>query len=96
MRTERSPELRLTPVSSIGRARLTEREHGVRKDEAEPLAVADGREEAGAGRERSSERRRRWRAAERLLLRASEREGDSASRGTRLAAGTETDAARIS
>ena len=56
------------------------------------MVVAEGREEAGAGRERSSERRWRWRAAEWLLLRASEREGESASKGARLAAGTEADA----
>ena len=55
--------------------------------------LADGREEAEAGREKSFERRWQWRAAARLLLRASEREGESASRGARLAAGTEADAA---
>jgi len=46
----------------------------VRKGEAESLVVADGREEAGAGEEKSSERRRQWRATEQLLLRAGERE----------------------
>ena len=63
------------------------------KGETDSLVVADGREEAGAGREKSSERWRRWRTAVRLLLRASEREGGSARRGARLAAGTEADAA---
>jgi len=65
----------------------------VRKDEAESLVLADGKEEAGAGGGESSERRRRWQTAVRLLLRASEREGESASRRARLVAGTEADAA---
>jgi len=55
--------------------------------------VVERTEEARAGRERSSERRRRCRAAERQLLRASERVGESTSRAARLAAGTEADAA---
>jgi len=65
----------------------------VRNGKTESLVLADEREEARAGRERSSERRRQWRAAVRLLLRASEREGESASRGVPLAAGTEADTA---
>jgi len=65
----------------------------VRKGEAESLVVADGREEAGAGEEKSSERRRQWRAAERLLLRAGERESESARGGARLTAGAKADVA---
>jgi len=76
-RAERSPELRLNPVSSTGRASLTERERWMRKGEAESLVVADGREEARADGKKSSERRRQWRAAARLLLRAGERQGES-------------------
>jgi len=72
---------------------VIEREHGVRKDEAEPLVVAEERKEGGASRERSSERQRRWRAVERQLLRASKREGESASEEAQMAAGTEADAA---
>ena len=53
-RAERSPELRLNPVSSTGRARLTERERWMRKGEAESLVVADGREEARADEKKSS------------------------------------------
>ena len=70
-----------------------EREHGVRKDEAESLVVADGREEAGAGGEESSERRQQWRVAVRLLLRAGERKSERASGGVRLAAGAKADGA---
>jgi len=61
----------------------------VRKGDAESLVVADGREEAGASVEKSSEHRQQWRAAVRLLLCASER----ASGGARLAAGAKADAA---
>jgi len=66
----------------------------VRKGEAESLVVANRREEAGAG-EKSSERRRQWRAAERLLVHAGEREreSESARGGARLAAEAKADAA---
>ena len=53
-RAKRPSELRLTPVSSTGRARLTERERWMRKGEAESLVVADGREEARADEKKSS------------------------------------------
>ena len=55
-----------------------ERERWVRKGEAESLVVADGRVEAGAAGERSSERRRQWRAAARTATaRRRERERES-------------------
>ena len=64
----------------------------MRKGEAESLVVADGREEAGAGGDKSSELRRQWRAAVRLL-RAGERESERASGGARLVVRAKADAA---
>ena len=65
----------------------------MRKDEAESLVVADGREEVRAGGGESSERRRQWRAAVRLLLRAGEGDSKRASGGACPAAGAKADAA---
>jgi len=91
-RPERSPELRLTPVSSTGHAGLTERGWARARgaEWRDGLARACGWE--GGGRSWQGEKLRASAAMARLLLRASEREGESVSRGARLVAGTEEDA----
>ena len=64
----------------------------MRKGEAVSLVVADGREEVRAGGKESSEHRRQWRAAARLLLRVGGSEVERASGGACLAAGAKAGA----
>jgi len=59
--------------------RAVEHARGVREGEAESLVAEDWKEEAGAAKERSSERQRQWRAVARplrLSRRARVREGE--------------------